>query len=470
MPTATSNSTSERRASVRIFTVVRLSIACLGLTGCASPEWMRGGDLLGDANKEPSANPVVSRVYPNATSHAPKDRRPVGHDVEASTPEVPTSTREHSQSVKETIASPPALPAMPLRLDDAAIAKTSEQHRPASTLPTATQVANVIAPALVPSISLPELPDTTPTPTSSTGIVSKGEVVKASFTDAEATKQTVEPNKAPEVSPAVEVKSPDPEPSLGSETKRILEVADHPAYQSGDWKKSRDALIAGLQEEIRLAKGDPSRTEEAAQLETWLRLQHAIAGKREDAAKAIDGIKSAEQEFWKHYAFGLVDLAGPDRIPSEGRRFAIAIDSLEQAQAHLAAASTLTLKNMALCRKVQDFGRIDRFDRADFARNQEVLLYVELRNFAAEKKDEHHFETELQGSYRVLDRTGIAKAERTLPLDKQTCANLRRDYYIAYRLYIPGELPPGAYTLELTIEDRKAGKSNNGLIDFNVTR
>jgi hypothetical protein len=95
---------------------------------------------------------------------------------------------------------------------------------------------------------------------------------------------------------------------------------------------------------------------------------------------------------------------------------------------------------------------------------------VEVRNFTAKQKDDHQYETELQGSFRVLDRSGTARAERTLPLDKQTCANLRRDYYIAYRLYIPSELGPGPYTLELTIEDKKGNKSNNALLDFNITQ
>lgn len=243
-----------------------------------------------------------------------------------------------------------------------------------------------------------------------------------------------------------------------------------PAYQAGDWLQARDRAIAQLLEEISLARADKSRGEEVAQLETLLRMHYALAGRRDDAARPVKELREQEQEFWRHEALGLIDLLAADRLASESRRYAVALHSLEEAESHLAAAGSLTLRHMALCRKVQDFGVTERFKSNDFARNQEVLLYVELRNFTAKQLDDHTYETELQGSYRILDRGGVARAERTLPLDKQTCANLRRDYYIAYRLYIPSELAPGAYTLELTIEDKKGNKSNNALLDFNVTQ
>jgi hypothetical protein len=242
------------------------------------------------------------------------------------------------------------------------------------------------------------------------------------------------------------------------------------AYQSGDWLKARDQAIAQLQEEIALARSDKARAAEVGHLETLLRMHNALAGRRDDAVKPVKELREQEQEFWRNEALGLTDLLAADRLANESRRFAVALKSLEEAESQLAAAGSLALRSIAICRKVQDFGVIERFKTNDFMRNQEVLLYVEVRNFTAKQKDDHQYETELQGSFRVLDRSGTARAERTLPLDKQTCANLRRDYYIAYRLYIPSELGPGPYTLELTIEDKKGNKSNNALLDFNITQ
>lgn len=242
------------------------------------------------------------------------------------------------------------------------------------------------------------------------------------------------------------------------------------AYQAGDWLKARDEVMAQLRSEIEAARLDKDRVAEVGHLETLLRMHYALAGRRDEAVKPVKELREQEQEFWRSEALGLADLLGNDRLANESRRYAVALKSLEEAESHLAAAGSLALRNIALCRKVQDFGVIERFKTHDFTRNQEVLLYVEVRNFTAKQKEDHLYETELQGSFRVLDRSGIARAERTLPLDKQTCANLRRDYYIAYRLYIPSELAPGSYTLELTIEDKKGSKSNNALLDFNVTQ
>jgi hypothetical protein len=263
--------------------------------------------------------------------------------------------------------------------------------------------------------------------------------------------------------------SPSDQKTLAAEKTVPAETPKPPAYQTGDWLKAHDEAIRAIEQELALARLDTARADEVARLETLLRLHYAMLGRRDDAAKPVKELKEQEREFWRLQGMAISDLLGADRLPNESRRYAVALRSLEEAESHLAAAGSLTLRNMALCRKVQDFGVVDRFKATDFSRNQEVILYVEVRNFAAHQRDDHSYETELQGSFRVLDRTGVARAERTLPLDKQTCANLRRDYYIAYRLYIPSELSPGSYTLELTIEDRKGHKSNNALLDFNVT-
>lgn len=235
----------------------------------------------------------------------------------------------------------------------------------------------------------------------------------------------------------------------------------------GDWSAAHRDAIAALREKIRLAHNEGEDRNEIARLETMLRLQYLLAGDRDEATKPIDDLPPAEQEYWKHQMFELADMLS-DRNTGDARRYGLALHALDEATARLAELSSLSLRSAAFCKGVRDFGSIERFERPDFTRNQEVLLYVEIRNFASKKISDATFETELQGSYRVVDRSGASKAERVLPLDKQTCANRRRDYYIAYRLFIPAELDPGAYTLELTIEDKKAGKSTNTRVDFNV--
>ncbi len=70
--------------------------------------------------------------------------------------------------------------------------------------------------------------------------------------------------------------------------------------------------------------------------------------------------------------------------------------------------------------------------------------------------------------------SGKMVAERKLPLDRETCRNFRRDYFLAYRIYLPKEILPGKHRLELTVEDLKAAEPAKGskfgtaVIEFTV--
>ena len=68
------------------------------------------------------------------------------------------------------------------------------------------------------------------------------------------------------------------------------------------------------------------------------------------------------------------------------------------------------------------------------------------------------YETELQGSYQVLDAQGRRLMDYDLLLDKQVCRSMRTDYFLPYRIYMPDTLEPGSYKLQVTIEDKKGKK------------
>jgi hypothetical protein len=468
------------------------SLWLVAASGCAGPTWFSSS---GDGDF-PVNDPYAARVYPKARAtqaSKPTSERPQNPQRQSAARPLP---QENSADVQRQKAIEEQLAAyqkyVQAKSSDTASQQAAAPEKPQSQVFAEPVALAPPAPQRLPSIADESPEAATPTPPQQPSAdepqiaasMSKKESSAAKASAKEATpavaeqpaqeaKETVitavaRAQDSPAVKPAsLEKPVGDESPSPSDRSAKQPEAAE---YQSGDWLGQRDRLIAAIQEEIAIAKQDSARAEEVRQLETVLRMQYALAGKREEAAKPIEGLRDAEQEFWRSEAFGLVDLLGPDRLPSESRRYAVALKSLEEAELHLASASSLALRNLAVCRKVQDFGVIERFSKNDFTPNQEVLLYVEVANFAAHKRDDRTYETELQGSFRVLDRSGAARAERTLPLDKQTCANLRRDYYIAYRLYIPSELAPGAYTLELTIEDKKGNKSNNALLDFNVTQ
>lgn len=439
-----------RLARLPLLTLISFATAALAATsGCAVP-WL---DSVSEADF-PHSQSQSPRIYPKAISPAHKP-------VEGATAIRPQDLEPGS------IAGRPTTPPADLRM-----AQEIERLKQLND-----ELSKKIAKTPTPApAAVPQQPKQAESKKRQEAIhESIGEDLKSEFVEAQPA-QAEQPQ--PEIQlvaatdgqgggvvPAIVEQKP-----LDDKTKPAEPAEKQTTYQAGDWLKVRDQAIAQLQEEIASARLDKERAAEVGQLETLLRMHHALAGRRDDAVRPVKELPQQEQEFWRSEALGLIDLLGSDRLANESRRFAVALKSLEEAESHLAAAGSLALRNIALCRRVQDFGVVERFKTTDFKPNQEVLLYVEIRNFTALQKEDQLYETELQGSFRVLDRSGVARAERTLPLDKQTCANLRRDYYIAYRLYIPSELSPGSYTLELTIEDKKGNKSNNALLDFNVTQ
>jgi len=208
------------------------------------------------------------------------------------------------------------------------------------------------------------------------------------------------------------------------------------------------------------------------QMTVCLRLMYVMLQRRNDAVREIPGMAAPQQEYWKHQLQTLAILLDESGVPVQSRRAAIAVRDLRAAVNQLSSGSTLDLKNLAFCNKVDGFGTTSEFPKYEFKGDQEVLLYVEIDNFTVETKSQirrsEAYETEFRANYQILDGSGHRVAEQDLPPDKQTCRSPRRDYFIAYRLYIPKRIDPGAYTLQLTMEDVKGNKFGQASIEFKV--
>jgi hypothetical protein len=236
----------------------------------------------------------------------------------------------------------------------------------------------------------------------------------------------------------------------------------------------RDVLIAMLEEEIQLRRISATPDSELARLEQQLRLLYAAADRVDDAVRGIDALSASEREAFKHTMFGVSTWLSETDSRKSPLRNARALRSLREATTHLSAVSKLDLKSLALCERVENFGWFSEFPRYEFQPKQQVILYVEVDNFVAVEKSPNSFETELQGHYQIFDARGNIVAERKLPLDREICRNYRRDYFLAYPIYMPEHIESGKYRLELTIEDLKAEgeyqgrKFGEGMIEFTI--
>jgi hypothetical protein len=203
--------------------------------------------------------------------------------------------------------------------------------------------------------------------------------------------------------------------------------------------------------------------------EVILRLLALAIGDRERMTDSVEALQPAEQDYFRHQLTALMDAIDPNANPVSSRKWALVMLNQRKANDYLATLSNLEINQLSFCTEVESFGVTERFPKYQFNPDQEVLLYCELDNFTSEKsKDGKGFETQLQGSYEIVDTSGRRVADQILPMDSHICRNRRRDYFIAYRIYMPQSISPGHYTLRLTIEDVKGRKFGQSDIDFQI--
>jgi hypothetical protein len=203
--------------------------------------------------------------------------------------------------------------------------------------------------------------------------------------------------------------------------------------------------------------------------ELTLRLLYVSMRKLDDALRPIDGLPDHEQEYYRHQMQALYEASNPDAMPVRSRHLSLVMNSQREATNHLAAASNLEVRSVAFCTEVERYGVLTKFPKYQFTPDQEVLLYCELENVAAERVRDG-FETQLQGSYEIVDSQGRVIAEQILPMEPDICQNHRRDYFIVYKIYMPQQISPGAYKLRLTVEDMKARKFGQSSLDLQIKK
>jgi hypothetical protein len=233
----------------------------------------------------------------------------------------------------------------------------------------------------------------------------------------------------------------------------------------GEWRENLIRTLDLLERE--LARTTPGGRS-AIQLATSARLLHLIANHRDQAVAAIDQLDEDEQEYWKHQIHALLIALDADDNHAASRRAALALRELREATHHLANLSTLDVRNLAFCERVESFGLYTPVKSTAFKPGQPVLLYVELDNFTVQQNGQK-YETKFLAEYNIFDAGGSRVVNTKLrPVEEDEDRNRRHDFFISYQLEIPKELPPGNYSLQLVIEDAIGQKSSEARIDFRV--
>ncbi len=147
-----------------------------------------------------------------------------------------------------------------------------------------------------------------------------------------------------------------------------------------------------------------------------------------------------------------------------------ALEWLDQLREALMPRASLTVRRVALCRKVVTFGVYEELDDADFTagRTLRAIVYSEIRNFQSKLTEDGHYRTELATRLEVLTANGQSVWLREEPEIVDLCRERRNDFFIAQRITLPPTLPADAYVLKVLVEDKLSGKMDEEAYPFTV--
>jgi len=233
------------------------------------------------------------------------------------------------------------------------------------------------------------------------------------------------------------------------------------------WRQLLNQSIEQLEKQIK----EIPPTDESLRIsqEVTLRMLYLSQRRLNDATREIDVLSDQEQDYFRHQMQALYEASNPDAMPVRSRHWSLVMNSQREATNLLAAISNLEVKSAAFCTKVEGYGVVSKFPKYHFNADQELLLYCEIENVAATKVKEG-FESQLQGSYEIIDSQGRKVADQLLPVEAEICQNHRRDYFIVYKIFMPQQIAPGNYQLRLTVEDTKARKFGQSHLDFQIKK
>ena len=245
--------------------------------------------------------------------------------------------------------------------------------------------------------------------------------------------------------------------------KYAVRTATAEEQEVADWQAYLEESILLLEEDL----PESARTVEEVRQQAELRLLYLAGGDREAALRPIDGISTTQQEFWSETIFALATYLDAESLPDGPRRAAEARRHLEAAVLKLGELSTLSVRNIAFCSKVNSYGIYETYPKDEFAPGQQVLLYTELENFKCENTPTG-FVTSVRSSYQIFDSRGVRVESHDFATTEESCRNRRRDFFMRYFIDLPTRIYDGEYTLKLTIEDLKGQTSGEAIIPFTI--
>lgn len=194
-------------------------------------------------------------------------------------------------------------------------------------------------------------------------------------------------------------------------------------------------------------------------LQKMSRMLLATAGYEEQALQPIEGLSDEENRQVSDLLRML--LAMQSSTPTTPEEATSHLATIERLREELMGIAELQIPKVKLCKLVDGFGVYEQFDSYEFAagRSQPVLVYCELKNYALKTDEAGMHHTRLKVALDLYNARGsTAQPGLSIPNVEDISSNKRNDFYLSPIYTLSSSLPPGEYTLKVTIQDMNANK------------
>ena len=257
-------------------------------------------------------------------------------------------------------------------------------------------------------------------------------------------------------------------PVTAPKAKRLPETLPVPTSGTGQNKahKSVPPEHSPTTASESIARQDPRTTPDVAAL-TQLESMQLTAGQPDPILQRKSNLSSTGHDHWTQQLLTLATSTNSASATNLKHGASAASYELEKALVQLRKQAALSVRNLAFCTTVYDYGAYDEYAESQFQKGQQLSLYAEVENFQSCMTDQGYL-TSLASSYELLDEKGIDIDRGEFPSIKDYCRNRRRDFHIEYGLSLPEQIAPGNYRLQLTIQDNLSHKTGTHEIAFEV--
>jgi hypothetical protein len=213
-----------------------------------------------------------------------------------------------------------------------------------------------------------------------------------------------------------------------------------------------DALEQRLRQQAQGRPRDP-----LAQLD-W-ELFCMLKGNRTGGFAAVAFLPDRDRELVSSLVDGIGNFRAFLRSDSDPM-FSKEIGPLLEMADRLRSQANLDIPVIALCKKVDAFGQYQPIDgeHLPYGRENQAIVYCEVENFVPRLDDKQLWETRLTQHAVLYSGSGAEVWSDEVKPVSDICRNRRRDFFLYDVVKLPPTLPPGEYTLKVTVEDQNANK------------